>query len=163
MCLFFFRLYNAWKNNNIEEALLENKMLLALRESAELKQEDINVGAALLKVLQSLDVPVTDIKNELMSYAAVFSYACVVWNINKHQAAQGLLWSWCENQVSVALKTIPLGQTSGQRILSKAIDVIPQAVETGFQCDEEDIGLLAPGLAIASALHETQYSRLFRS
>ena len=47
--------------------------------------------------------------------------------------------------------------------MSQAIDAISIAVEKGAQCNDEEIGLLAPGLAIASALHETQYSRLFRS
>ena len=47
--------------------------------------------------------------------------------------------------------------------MAAAIDLIPIAIEKGLLCSDEDIGLSAPGLAIASALHETQYSRLFRS
>ena len=47
--------------------------------------------------------------------------------------------------------------------MSQVINSIEAAIENGVLCDDEDIGLLAPGVAIASALHETQYSRLFRS
>jgi urease accessory protein len=75
----------------------------------------------------------------------------------------GYLWAWTENQVASAIKLVPLGQTSGQRILSAAIELIPQWVESGLTLADEDIGALTPGLAIASALHETQYTRLFRS
>jgi urease accessory protein len=40
---------------------------------------------------------------------------------------------------------------------------IPAVVERAQQIADDDIGSFAPGLAIASARHETQYSRLFRS
>jgi len=36
-------------------------------------------------------------------------------------------------------------------------------VEEGLKLADEDIGAAAPGLALAGALHEIQYSRLFRS
>jgi urease accessory protein len=61
------------------------------------------------------------------------------------------------------MRLIPIGQTDGQRILLAALERIPEAVKRGLSLTDEDIGRSAPGLAIASALHETQYSRLFRS
>jgi urease accessory protein len=75
----------------------------------------------------------------------------------------GYLWAWTENQVAAAIKLVPLGQVAGQRILSSALHSIPGLVSIGLSLTEEDIGSLAPGLAIASALHEIQYTRLFRS
>ena len=66
------------------------------------------------------------------------------------------LWAWLENQVMAAVKAVPLGQTAGQRMLlalgAKLHDV-----------NEEEPGNFAPGLAMLSSFHETQYSRLFRS
>ena len=70
---------------------------------------------------------------------------------------------WAENQVLAAIKLIPLGQTAGQKILSSVIKIIPDQVLTGLSLNDEEIGYTAPGQAIASALHETQYTRLFRS
>ena len=70
---------------------------------------------------------------------------------------------WAENQVLAAIKLVPIGQTSGQKILSSAIEIIPALVSKGFALKDEDIGYTAPGQGIASALHETQYTRLFRS
>jgi urease accessory protein len=80
-----------------------------------------------------------------------------------NEIAQGYLWMWCENQVAAAVKLVPLGQTAGQKMLLALADVIPAAVETGLQLNDDAIGMSAPGLGIASALHESQYSRLFRS
>jgi len=62
-----------------------------------------------------------------------FSFACQYWSIDKIEAVHGLLWSWCENQVAAAIKIIPLGQTSGQRIMSHAIEAISTAIEKGMQ------------------------------
>ena len=159
----FLRLYAAWENNQAEQVKHWNAIILALREAAELRQEDMHLAAALNKVLAGVDVTMPELEIEHRAFVCVFAFACHYWRIDKLQAAQGLLWSWCENQVAAAIKLVPLGQTSGQRIMSSAITAIECAVSNAMQCADEDIGLLAPGLAIASALHETQYSRLFRS
>jgi len=163
----FLRMYEAWEKNDIQQVRYWNEIILALREAAELRQEDCNLGNALIKVMNGLDVTMpslTDIvDDEDIAFVTSFSFACQYWSIDKIEAVHGLLWSWCENQVAAAIKVIPLGQTSGQRIMSHAIEAISTAIEKGTGCTDEEIGLLAPGLAIASALHETQYSRLFRS
>jgi urease accessory protein len=41
--------------------------------------------------------------------------------------------------------------------------LLPEAVETGLFVEDKEIGASAPAMAIASSLHETQYTRLFRS
>jgi len=61
------------------------------------------------------------------------------------------------------MKLIPLGQTDGQKILSAVIETISRVVNQGLDLSDEDIGYTALGQGIASALHETQYTRLFRS
>jgi len=159
----FLRLIDAWKNGHIDKVEYWNEIILALREASELRQEDCNLGAATVKVLTGLDVRMPALEKEDMAFVTVFSFACHYWSIDKMEAVHGLLWSWCENQVAAAIKLVPLGQTSGQRIMSEAIEIIMQSIIKAQQCTDEEIGLLAPGLAIASALHETQYTRLFRS
>ena len=96
-------------------------------------------------------------------YVSMFAYAAVKWDIAFIDTASGFLWSWSENQMAAAVKLVPLGQTAGQRVLSSALEQIPQAVKLVENMRDEDIGVLSQGLGIASALHETQYSRLFRS
>jgi len=49
------------------------------------------------------------------------------------------------------------------KILSAVIETISRVVNQGLGLPDEDIGYTAPGQGIASALHETQYTRLFRS
>jgi urease accessory protein len=88
--------------------------------------------------------------------------------LHTHQAPvrDGLLASafgWAENMVQAALKSVPLGQRSGQRILAALSAAIPEAVSHAMGLSDDTRQAFAPRLAILSARHETQYSRLFRS
>lgn len=95
--------------------------------------------------------------------AGAFAAAAAHWGIASGTACAGYAWAWCESQVTAAIKLVPLGHTAGQRVLLALGDAIEAAVETALDTDDEEIGYGMPGLAIASALHETQYTRLFRS
>jgi urease accessory protein len=65
--------------------------------------------------------------------------------------------------VLVAMKSVPIGQSSGQRVLLGIGETIARLAERGVSCDEHLRSNFAPGLAILCSQHETQYSRLFRS
>jgi urease accessory protein len=75
----------------------------------------------------------------------------------------GYLWAWTENQVLAALKLVPLGQSSGQRLLHRLIESMPSITDEAASLPDEDIGVATTSQTLASALHESQYSRLFRS
>jgi urease accessory protein len=65
--------------------------------------------------------------------------------------------------VLAAIKLVPLGQVAGQRLLTSLGAKIPSVVVTASTLADADLSTFAPGLALASARHETQYTRLFRS
>lgn len=160
----FARCYKAVTEKDWQELILWNQTVLAMRESSELYQEDIHIGSALLRVFPSLGLVIEkQIEEETLSYVAVFAYACAVWKIDVAMAAEGFLWAWCETQVAAAIKLVPLGQSAGQRILTSLREMIIACAQRGLKYGDDDIGMLAPGFAMASAQHELQYSRLFRS
>jgi urease accessory protein len=72
-------------------------------------------------------------------------------------------FGWAENMVQAALKAVPLGQSAGQRILARLIDALPGAVDLALSLGDDERQAHSPMLAILSARHEAQYSRLFRS
>lgn len=159
------RLYQAWVTNDIESVKTWNRFLLASRESHELRTEDAHLGAALAQLLPELEIEeaLAWQTPQQSSYATLFALAAARWKIPLEDTAQGYLWAWGENQVAAAIKLIPLGQTAGQRIMSHLSQHLPKAVNHGLCLKDDDIGAMAPAVAIASAKHETQYSRLFRS
>jgi urease accessory protein len=79
------------------------------------------------------------------------------------QALQAYAFGWAENMTQAALKAVPLGQNAGQRMLARLAQEIPQAVQTALHLSDDERQAFSPMLAILSARHETQYSRIFRS
>lgn len=161
----FKRLYEAWAASNNDSIAYWNRYLLAARETSELHAEDLQMGGALARLLHELNVPVGRWSDfaERTCFLNMFALAAVHWSIESTQAAHGYLWAWCENQVMAAVKLIPLGQTAGQKTLLNLGGRIGAAVDLGFDVEDDEIGRMNPRVALASALHETQYTRLFRS
>jgi urease accessory protein len=96
-------------------------------------------------------------------YPLVMSLALSTSDSSVELCLQAVAFAWCENMVQAAIKAIPLGQSAGQRILSRLTAHIPDAVQLAQQTTNEQRQIFSPMLAILSAQHETQYSRLFRS
>jgi urease accessory protein len=159
------RLYQAVQGDDPDGVNYWSGYLLASRETSELRQEEINRGRALGRLLVDLDIKQATRYREAMqlSQSAGFALAVVAWQIGLQQTLLGYSWGWLENQVAAAIKLVPLGQTAGQKLQLELAQLIPQAVELALQVSDTEIGASAPALAIASSMHETQYTRLFRS
>lgn len=159
------RCYMAWSIADSEQLQYWSAFVIAAREARELRAEDLHLGRALATLLSDLEIREAETyrQSDTAAFVCLLALAGVKWQVPIDQLAAGLLWSWSENQVAAAIKLMPLGQTAGQKILLHIAQVIPVAVATGLALNDDEIGMLSPGLGIASALHETQYSRLFRS
>jgi urease accessory protein len=158
------RMHDAWITSDAVSVDRWSQFLIASRETSELRAEERHMGKALAKVLVELDLPAHEwITRNDASYAAMFSLAATQWSIDRTSAAQAYLWAWSENQVLAALKLMSIGQSAGQRILNRVIPTIPTIVANAAAIDDGDIGIATPLHGMASAWHETQYSRLFRS
>ena len=143
-----------------------NDLILASRETRELRLTDTAMGEALVRLLKSLDVALPQYALNAegdVSFVALYAWPAVQWQIPYESAATGLSWAWLENMVAAATKLVPLGQTQAQQLLSDLQTLIPQTIEISHDVEEDEIGGSLPAMAIASAKHETQYTRLFRS
>lgn len=138
-----------------------NEELLATRETAELRAESLQMGASMLRVYAPLNLTVPPLPDA--TYTAGFATACAQLGIARLDGLAAYLWAWTENQVLVAVKTVPLGQQAGQAMLLSLHSAVQQAVEQAAALTDDELGTAAIGFALQSARHETQYSRLFRS
>jgi urease accessory protein len=140
-------------------------LLLALRETAELRAQERALGTAWAALLVDLGVPGAAPWADRPQRTALTLYALAMvhYRIAVQDAAHALLWAWLEAQASAALRAVPLGHAAAQRLLHALAPRIVLAVACGLALADEEIGAGAPALAIASCRHETQYSRLFRS
>ena len=135
-----------------------NAFFVASRETAELRAETLQMGHSLCRLLQELNV--ADVPEGEVAFPTAFALAVKSWELEPRQALVAYLWSWLENQVMAAIKSVPLGQSAGQRILlslGARLEAIAVRAQTAEPLN------FVPGLAELSAKHETQYSRLFRS
>jgi urease accessory protein len=159
------RLHAAWQARDPAAVNHWNATLLALRESSELRLEDTQLGTALARLLR--DQGCADAtpwgERDDTTFANMLALAAAHWELNTADAMSAYAWAWCENQIAAAIKLVPLGQTAGQRIVQHVIAAIPRTVEAALALDDDELGYFAPRLALGSAWHEEQYSRLFRS
>ena len=162
------RLQAAWQSNDFAAIDYWNAYFLASRESAELRAETVQMGYSLTRLLNELGdenaLAFARLQRiEEPAFPTAYACAAAQWHIEPSAALIAYLWSWLENQVMAALKAVPLGQTAGQKLLlalGAQLETIAQAAAVR---DDNDLGNFAPGLAMLSSRHETQYSRLFRS
>jgi len=158
----------AWNQEDAHSLGMLHAHFLASRETAELRAETLQMGHSLTRLLEALaGFPKGHVRRLQQfaqpSYPLAWSCAASAWQIDAPDALAGYLWSWAENQVLAAVKTVPLGQSAGQRILAAVGSQIPLLVEHALVVPADATSNFSPGLAIASACHETQYTRLFRS
>lgn len=163
------RLYGAVNNNSETRFDYWSQWLYASRETHELRNEEKQRARALFTVLKKL--PDSQSWNQLNNWQAAllnsqvagYALASSHWHIELKELLTAYSWSWLENAVLVAVKLVPLGQTEGQRLLYELSEEIGALVEQAIKVEDDAIGTSTAALAIASSLHETQYSRLFRS
>ena len=152
-----------------EEIATLNAEFLASRESAELRAETAQMGFSLNRLVRDLRDPgLSSVETTLASlgeiaFPTAWAGIAASWQIDAEAALTAYLWSWAENQVMAALKAVPLGQASGQRLLAELGDKIPAVALAALDLPESAWSNFTPAFAIACARHETQYSRLFRS
>jgi len=159
------RVYCAWLDGDFVSVRNWNETLLAFRETKELYLEDVQVGSAYAQWHLGQDAERASLLEQCPNPTVVTmsALAAVISSIPMEQALLGFAWSWAENQIASASKAMPMGQTDGQMILHQLIPLMAQVCEQALEIEDDDIGTGLMGTAIASSLHEHQYSRLFRS
>ncbi|MEJ6020657.1 urease accessory protein UreF [Ramlibacter sp. PS4R-6] len=136
-----------------------NAWVLRTRETSELRQQTVQMGRSMLEWLKSVGRAVPHAGP--LAYPVAWSLAASGFELGARDALNAFAFGWAENMVQAAVRVVPLGQSSGQRILSRLAQEIPAAVDAAFAAEEPQA--FSPMLAILSSRHETQYSRLFRS
>ena len=160
--------FKAWQRDDRAHIAELNDWVTTTRETAELRQQTQQMGRSLVEWLRNRDLA----DERLAALAALqptptwpvaFALASAQTGASPRESLLAFAFGWAENMVQASLKAVPLGQNAGQRILAALSDAIPGAVDRAIAMADSERQAFAPMLAILSAQHETQYSRLFRS
>lgn len=161
----------AWQANDLTRIRALNQWVLSTRETQEFRLQTEQMGRSLLAWAQSLGEQLgVGVLQQLQAadlqpptYPVAMACAAAASGAAVADSLAGFAFGWAENMVQAAIKSVPLGQSAGQRMLARLVAEIPAAVAQALALGDEDRQAFAPLLAILSARHETQYSRLFRS
>jgi urease accessory protein len=160
----------AWRQDKLARVRALNAWVLQTRETSELRLQAEQMGRSLVEWLrnQAHDDPAHAARLQALAamdptYPVAFALAIAPTQAPVRDALLAYAFGWAENMMQAALKAVPLGQSAGQRILARLAAEIPATVDRAMALDDEERQAFSPMLAILSAQHETQYSRLFRS
>lgn len=161
---------HAWAAQDLERIAALNAWVRTTRETGELRLQAEQMGRSLVDWLRNRHAGDAERQDTIAwlaahdaAYPIAFSYAAHCTGAVPRDALLAYAFGWAENMVQAAIKAVPLGQSSGQRILARLSQEIPAAVEHALALPDAARQSFSPMLAILSARHEHQYSRLFRS
>lgn len=147
-----------------------NTWVRTTRESSELRLQTEQMGRSLIDWLKNRHADDARALEHIhwlaaqdASYPLAFALAAMLTGASERDALLAYAFGWAENMTQAAIKAVPLGQSAGQRILARLTQHIPAAVEHALTLPDHERQAFSPMLAILSARHEHQYSRLFRS
>lgn len=160
--------FGAWKRGDAAHVRELNDWVLTTRETRELRAQAEQMGRSLVEWLKNRGVgdervAVLAALPPAPTWPVAFALAAAQTGAPLREALLSFAFGWAENMVQAALKSVPLGQSAGQRILAAMVAAIPATVEQATKLADSERQAFSPMLAILSSQHETQYSRLFRS
>jgi urease accessory protein len=159
--------YRYWRAADTQSALQLDAWFRASRETSELLLETEQMGWSAQALLRDIGIslPWTDslLSTKPIAYPTVMAALAVCDDLPIASGVTAYCFAWVEAQVMAGSKAIPLGQAACQRLLRASRKQSVQASLNALTMQREDLQTFSPGLAILSSLHETQYTRLFRS
>jgi len=156
---------DAWRSQDAVRTQQLNDWVLHTRETAELRQQTEQMGRSLVEWLKSVrpEAAARAVALGHLTYPVAFALAASTSGASLRAIVLAFAFGWAENMMQAAIKSVPLGQSAGQRILARLAQEIPSAVDHTLSLDDASRQAYSPSLAILSSRHEHQYSRLFRS
>ena len=157
-----------WRTADFDRVAALNLWFATTRETSEIRQQTEQMARSLSQWLHNragseARLAIFDALAPSPTWPVAFALAAAPTDATAADTAFAFAAGWAENLVQAAMKSVPLGQLAGQRILDALALEIPAAVETACQVPFDDLQAFTPMLAILSSQHEVQYSRLFRS
>ncbi len=154
----------AWRAMDRARVRALNTWVLTTRESAEFLLQTEQMGRSFVEWLKLHHADAaTCFEGVPATYPVAFAFAAARSGASVADGCLAFAFGWAENMTAAAVKAVPLGQSAGQRMLARLAQDIPAAVQDALARTDDTRQAFSPLLAILSARHETQYSRLFRS
>ena len=137
-----------------------NGLCLALCTGAERYQESTELGAAFGRVMretQAITLP------DGLAYPVAVGMAARQLGLPGEATVAAFLHGACMNQISVAVRAIPIGQIDGQACLVSLLPVIEAATASALATNADAVGSFALAADLCVLEHETAEQRIYRT
>ncbi len=169
--IFFIEAWRCAKENDCEKLLEIAELAAAFRGTSEFALETSQQATACLATLRRVwPDPFLETLSELLSelriapvLSVVLGVRAATQNIPATLALPAFLQSYLANLVTAGVRLVPLGQTDGQLAIAELEGAVLAVAAQAGCATIHDLGSAAFMVDLASASHETQYTRLFRS
>ena len=135
--------------------------LLATREAAEVRAQQRQMGGSLLQLLADMGHPLPE--PVPLAWPAAWAWAAVSLNVPVQEMVEGYLYGWVANQLSAAVRLVPLGPTRAQVLQQRLLPLIVDQAQQLLGQDPRELWSGGVGASLAQLAHAELYSRLFRS
>ncbi|NCY13557.1 MAG: urease accessory protein UreF [Synechococcaceae bacterium WB8_1A_041] len=165
-------LQQAFKTSNMEQLLDLNDWLIAQREAPEMRAQQWQMAGSLLQLLAAMGWPLTEqcqglkltgLKLTGLGWTAAWAWAGHCLNLAATDLVEAYLYGWLANQISAAVRLIPLGATEGQCLQLQLAPLISSQANYLISQDPRQMFSSGVGASLAQLQHGALYSRLFRS
>jgi urease accessory protein len=161
--------YEAAEAEDIEALVELGQTVIAAKVPRELRQASQKLGSRFVKTAGPLIPGGTAFSGYAARsapntpYPVAYGAFCRAAGIDADAAMAAFLYAQTSAMVTCCVKTIPLSQTDGQRILSGARSRFGEILDELSALGPDDLCRSCPGLDIRAMRHENLYSRLYMS
>ena len=135
--------------------------LLATREASELRAQQRQMGQSLVQLLNDLGHPLPE--SVRFSWPAAWAWAASAMAIPVLEMLEGYLYGWVANQLSAAVRLVPLGPTRAQVLQQRLLPLVQKQALHLRDVDPQQMWSAGIGASLTQLAHAELYSRLFRS
>ena len=152
--------------SRLEEIMEAGKIPRETREASR------KPGSRFIKTLSALEIPRENRvfeeyrearKGKSVHHAVAYGVFCGAAGITREEALEHFLYAQTSAMVTNCVKTIPLSQSSGQKLLSGCYPLLQKLTREVKELGEEWLGLSGPGFDLRCMQHEGLYSRIYMS
>ncbi len=141
----------------------------------EIRLASNKLASRFIKTISKLEIPyessifssyleeIKTTREGVYNYAIVYGIFCAAVGIELAEAMEHFLYAQTSAMVTNCVKSIPLSQTEGQKLLVSSCELFPELLEKVKDFDENMLCLSNPGFDIRSMQHEFLYSRIYMS
>lgn len=162
----------AYENaDNLDYIKYLDDIMTASKSPSEIRLASVKLGSRFLKTLKGCEIKLIydyfDKYNSLpyknKHHCIAYGVVCRAAEIDEEKALSTYLYAQCSAMITNMVKTVPLSQSVGQKLLYESFDLLGQIMYDVYNMTEEELCSSAPAFDIRCMEHERLYSRLYMS